>query len=143
MSGFFVKLRGRAAEAQALGVTYLKGLAFVNDSEINWKVVAYTVAGCWLIFAFMLLLGEQLAEFLNPLPILVKGIFGGLVYGYVGSTSGHNVEAIFVYWMLVGLGLSWLLHKSRKRAAIIAFTALLHLVLFALTLFPMMILNGR
>lgn len=92
----------------------------------------------------MLLPGKQLAMFLNPLPIVVKGIFGILVYGYVGSTSGWNLEAIFVYWTLVGLGLSWLLHNTKlKPAVILAFTALLHLVLFALTLFPMMILNGR
>jgi hypothetical protein len=91
----------------------------------------------------MLLLGKQLAVFLNPLPIVVKGILGILVYGYVGSTGGQNLEAIFVYWTLVGLGLSWLLHNSKRRPAIIAFAALLHLVLFALTLFPMMILNGR
>jgi hypothetical protein len=116
----------------------------MNDSQINWRLVAYTVGGCWLIFAFVLLLGEQLALFLNPLPILVKGIFGMLVYGYEGSTSGRNLEAIFVYWTLVGLGLSWLLHnRKRKLASIIAVTALLHLVLFALALFPMMILNGR
>lgn len=116
----------------------------MNDSAINWKAVAYTVGGCWLIFAFMLLLGEHLTVFFNPFPIVVKGIFGMLVYGYQGSTSGRNLEAIFVYWTLVGLGLSWLLHNSkRKPGAIIAFTALLHLVLFALTLFPMMLLFGR
>ena len=116
----------------------------MNDSAINWKPVAYTVGVCWLIFAFMLLLGEQFFVFLNPLPIVVKGIFGMLVFGYEGSTSGRNLEAIFVYWTLVGLGLSLLLHNSkRKPAAIIAFTALLHLVLFALTLFPMMLLFGR
>jgi hypothetical protein len=90
-----------------------------------------------------LLLGEKLAVFLNPFPIIVKGIFGALVFGYVGSTSGRNVEAVFVYWTLVGLGLSWLLHKKLNLAAIIALTAVLHLVLSALTLFPIMIINGR
>jgi hypothetical protein len=95
----------------------------VNNSAINWKLVAYTVGGCWLIFAFMLLLGKQLALFLNPLPLLVKGIFGMLVHGYVGSTSGYNLEAIFVYWTLVGTGLSWLIHNSKcKPATVIAFT---------------------
>ncbi len=92
----------------------------------------------------MLLLGEQLAMFLNPLPIVVKGIFGMLVYGYVGSTGGRNLEAIFVYWTLVGVWLSWRFHNSkRKPAVIIAQTAALHLVFFALALFPMMILGGR
>ena len=91
----------------------------------------------------MLLLGKQLAVFLNPLPILVKGIFGILVYGYIGSTSGRNLEAIFVYWTLVGLGLSWLLHNSKSRPAIIAFAAMLHLLMSGLALFPMMILGGR
>ena len=91
----------------------------------------------------LLLLGKELALFLNPFPIVVKGIFGILVYGYVGSTSGRNVEAVFVYWTLVGLGLSWLLHKKLNLTAIITLTAVLHLVLSALTLFPMMIINGR
>ena len=107
-------------------------------------MVTYVVGGCWLLFAFMFLLGKQLFLFLNPFPLVIKAIFGILVYGYVGSTSGHDVEAIFAYWTLVAIGLSWLLHKiKRKRALIIALTALLHLVLFALTLFPMMIINGR
>ena len=116
----------------------------MNHSKINWKVVTYVVGGCWLIFAFMLLLGKQLVLFLNPFPLLVKAIFGILVYGYVGGTSGHDVEAIFVYWTLVAVGLSWLLHKIKhRRVLIIVLTALLHLVLSALTLFPMMIINGR
>ena len=117
----------------------------MNNSAINWKPVAYTVGVCWLIFAFMLLLGEQLFVFLNPLPLLVKAIFGMLVFGYMGSTGGRTLDytAIFVYWTLVGLGLSWLLHNSNRKSAIIALTALLHLVLSALTLFPMMLLNGR
>ena len=93
----------------------------------------------------MLLLGEQLFVFLNPLPLLVKAIFGMLVFGYMGSSGGRTLDfiAIFVYWTLVGLGLSWLLHNSKRKPAIIALTALLHLVLFALTLFPMMLLVGR
>jgi hypothetical protein len=120
-------------------------LDFVNNSSINWKLVAYTVGACWLIFAFMLLLGDQLLMFLNPLPLLVKAIFGMLVFGYMGSTGGQTLDytAIFVYWTLIGLGLSWLLHNSKHKPAIIALTALLHLVLSALTLFPMMLLNGR
>lgn len=91
-----------------------------------------------------LLLGEQLAVFLNPLPLFVKAIFGILVYGYVGGTGGWNIETIFVYWTLVGLGLSWLFHKIEgKSAMIIAVVAFSHLVLSALTLIPMMLLNGR
>lgn len=117
----------------------------MNDSAINWKVVAYTVGGCWLIFAFMfLLLGKDLAVFLNPFPIVVKGVVGIVIYGYVGSTSGRDVETIFVYWTLVGLALSWLLHKiKRYRPVIFVLAAFLHLVLSALTLFPMMLFNGR
>ena len=115
----------------------------MNDSAINWKLVAYTVGGCWLIFALMLLLGKQLFLFLNPFPILVKGIFGIIIYGYVGGTGGWDTEAIFVYWTLVGLGLSWVFHYSESKTATITFTAMLHLVLFALSVFPMMIFNGR
>ena len=92
----------------------------------------------------LLSLGKELAVFFNPFPIVIKSVFGMLVFGYVGSTSGGNVEAIFIYWTLIGLGLSWVLHKvKRQRAVIIACTVMLHLVLSALTLFPMMIFNGR
>ena len=91
----------------------------------------------------LLLLGEQLAVFLNPFPLFVKAIFGILVYGYVGGTGGWNIEAIFVYWTLVGLGLSWLIHKMDGKSAVIIVFALIHLVLSALTLIPMMLLNGR
>lgn len=123
----------------------MTGKPNLNNSTINWKVLAYTVGVCWLIFALMmLLLGKQLAMFLNPFPIVIKGVFGILVFGYVGSTSGGDIEAIFIYWTLVGLGLSWLFHKiKRQRAVIIACTAMLHLVLAALALFPMMLFNGR
>jgi hypothetical protein len=102
------------------------------------------VGGCWLILALTLSLhGEQLAVFLNPFPLFVKAIFGILVFGYVGSTGGRSIETIFVYWTLVGLGLSWLFHKFERKSAVIIVVALLHLVLSALTLIPMMLLNGR
>jgi hypothetical protein len=91
----------------------------------------------------MLLLGKQLFLFLNPFPIVLEGIIGIVVYGYVGGTGGRNFEAIFIYWTVVGLGLSWLFHKSHERASIITFTAMLHLILLGLSLFPMMLLNGR
>jgi predicted cobalt transporter CbtA len=114
--------------------------AFVNDSAINWRVVARTVGGCWLTFVLMwLLLGEQLAVFLNPVPLFVKAIAGILVYGYVGG----NIAAIFVYWTLVGLVLSWLFHKFDDKSSVVMVFALLHLVVSALMLIPMMFLNGR
>lgn len=90
-----------------------------------------------------LLLGEQLAVFLNPLPLFVKAIFGILVYGYVGGAGGGPIATIFVYWTLIGLGLSWLFHKIESKAATITGVAFLHLALSALTLIPMMLLNGR
>ena len=90
-----------------------------------------------------LLLGEQLALFLSPFPLFVKALFGILVFGYVGGTGGGNMETIFVYWTLVGLGLSWLFHKIEGKSAVIIVFALSHLVLSALTLIPMMLLNGR
>jgi hypothetical protein len=66
------------------------------DSRINWKQVAYAVGGCWLIFALLYLLGISLRLplifYLSPFPIVVKAIFGGLVYGYVGSTSGTTLK---------------------------------------------------
>jgi hypothetical protein len=110
----------------------------------NWRVIASTVGGCWLIFALMLLLlGENLAVFLNPFPLFVKAIFGIVVYGYVGGTGGWTIETIFVYWTLAGLGLSWLFHKLDDKSAVIIVFGLVHLVLSALTLIPMMLLNGR
>ena len=115
-----------------------------QDSAINWRIVVYTIAGCWLIFGLMLvLLGEKLAVFLNPLPILIKAIFGGLIYGYVGGTKGWNAETIFVYWTLVGIGLSWLLHKKINPAVIIIVAAVLHVILSVLSLLPMMLIGGR
>lgn len=89
-----------------------------------------------------LLLGEQLAVFFNPLPLFVKAIFGILVYGYVGGTGGGNIQTIFVYWTLIGLGLSWLFHRIEAKPAMIMVVTFLHLVLSALTLIPMMLLNG-
>lgn len=89
-----------------------------------------------------LLLGEHLAVFLNPLPLFLKAIFGILVYGYVGGVGGENILAIFIYWTVIGLGLSWLFHKIERESALIV-VALLHLVLSALTLVPMMLVNGR
>ena len=90
-----------------------------------------------------LLLGEKLAVFLNPLPLFIKAVFGILVYGYVGGTGGGNIETIFVYWTLVGLGLSWLFHKREGKSVMIIIVVFLHLVLTALTIIPMMLLNGR
>ena len=89
------------------------------------------------------LLGEQLAVFLNPLPLFVKAVFGILVYGYVGGTGGRTIETIFVYWTLIGIGLSWLFHKLESKSTPIIVIFFLHLVLSALTLIPMMLLNGR
>lgn len=115
---------------------------------VNWKLFAYTLGGCWLIFASMfLLLGEQIAMFLNPLPILLKGLAGGLIYGYVGATSGWDVEIIFVYWSVIGLVLACCLHRFERNAvnvmAIIAIAGVVHVGLSALALFPAMLLAGR
>ena len=112
--------------------------------RINWRVVACTVAGCWLVFGLMLFLyGEQLAVFLNPFPLFVKAILGIIFYGYVGGIGGGNIATIFIYWTLVGLGLSWLFHKLERKSSVIIVVALVHLVLSALTLVPMMLFNGR
>lgn len=120
----------------------------VNDSAINWKLVGYTVAGCWIMFALTFLPGKQLGLFLNPLPILLKGLAGIVVYGYVGGFRFFgDVETIFVYWNVVGLLLAWCLHKTKSKPgvliAIITTAAVLHVVLSALALFPTMLLAGR
>lgn len=117
----------------------------MSDSTINWRIVAYTVGGCWLIFGVMLfLLGRDFTLFLNSFPLLVKAIFGIIVFGYVGGTGGGNVETVFIYWTLLGLLLSWLLHMTTsKRVLIISLAAVLHVVLSALALFPMMLIVGR
>lgn len=118
----------------------------VNDSAINWKLVGYTVGGCWIIFALMFLQGRQLGIFLNPLPILLKALVGILVYGYVGGTGGWEVETIFVYWTMLGLSLAWCLHWSKRNSmtgAIILIGVGLHVVLSVLALFPAMLLAGR
>lgn len=85
--------------------------------------------------------------FLNPLPILLKGLAGIIVYGYVGGTSGWDVEIIFVYWSAIGLVLAWCLHRFERNAvtamAIIAVAGVVHVGLSALALFPAMLLAGR
>jgi len=119
----------------------------VNDSAITWRPVGYTVAGCWMVFALMCLAGKQLCLFLNPLPLLIKGIAGIVVYGYVGGTRGWDLEIVFVYWTMIGLILSWCFHKSKRSPrvimTIIAIAAGLHLVLSALAFIPAMLLAGR
>ena len=115
----------------------------MNVSAINWRLVASTVGCCWLVFALMwLLLGGQLAVFLNPLPLFVKAVCGILIYGYVGGIGVGNIATILVYWTLVGLGLSWLFHKLDDKSTVITIFAIVHVVLSALTLIPMMLLNG-
>ena len=102
-----------------------------------------------MIFAVLYLLGLALrvpflALIASPFPIVAKAIFGGLVYGYVGSTRKHDLEAVFVYWTLLGLVLAWLLHKSRRKPTfIIGMIAVVHIVLSVLTFFPMVLLGGR
>jgi len=92
----------------------------------------------------MCLMGGTFAVFFNPIPIVVKGMVGGAIYGYVGSTSGHNPEAIFVYWTVFGLLLSWCLRKTTsKRVLIIIVAAVLHFVASAIALFPAMLMGGR
>ena len=120
----------------------------VNDSAINWKLVGYTLAGCWVMFALTFLPGKQLGLFLNPLPILLKGLAGIVVFGYVGGFRFFgDVETIFVYWTVIGLLLAWCLHKGQRTpglvVVIITVTAVLHVVLSALALFPTMLLAGR
>ena len=119
-----------------------------NDSGTNWRIVGYTVGGCWLIFASMfLLLGKQIAMFLNPLPILLNALAGMLIYGHVGGTSGGDVEIIFVYWSVIGLVLAWCLHRFERNvvtvSTITGVTAVVHVGLSALALFPNMLLAGR
>ena len=117
-----------------------------NDSTINWKLVGYTVGGCWMIFAFMFLPGKKIGLFLNPLPIVLKGLTAIIVYGYVGGIRGE-VEIVFVYWSVMGLLLAWCLHKSKRNPltviAIIAIAGGLHVFLSTLALFPAMIIAGR
>ena len=119
----------------------------VNDSPINWKLVGYSLAGCWMMFALPFLLGRQMAMFLNPLPILLKGLAGIVVYGYMGGIRIGDLETIFLYWNVIGLLLAWCLHKSKGKPstviAIISIAAVLHIVLSALALFPAMLLAGR
>ena len=117
----------------------------MNDSSINWRMVIYSVGSCWLIFGLMLvLLGRSFTLFLNPLPLLVKAIFGMIVFGYVGGTGGWEIETVFVYWTLFGLSLAWLFHQFRSnREWIIVGAAMLHVILAALSLVPMMLIGGR
>ena len=121
--------------------------AGAHDSAINWKLVGYTVSGCWIIFALMFLEGKTLGVFLNPLPILLKGLVGIIVFGYVGGIGGGDVETIFVYWNVIGLLLAWCFHKTKRNAetvsAIITTAVLVHVVLSALAFFPAMLLAGR
>ena len=120
----------------------------VNDSAIDGKLIAYPVIGCWMIFAStFLLLGKQIGLFLNPLPILLKGLAAIIVYGYVGGIRVGDVETIFVYWSVIGLLLAWCLHKTKRNPStvitIIAVAGGLHVILSVLALFPAMLLGGR
>ena len=96
-----------------------------------------------MVFALMCLGGKTLCLFLNPLPLLLKGIAGIVVYGYVGGTRGWNLETIFLYWTVLGLTLSWCFHKSERSSLIIAIAAGVHLVLSVLAFIPAMLLAGR
>lgn len=117
--------------------------ARVNDSAIDWKLVCYTVASCWSIFFLTYLEGKTLTLFLNPLPIVVKGLVGGLIYGYVGATSGWDLETVFFYWTVLGLLLSWFIHKTKSRTLPIMIFAFVHIVLSVLAFFPAMLMGGR
>lgn len=124
-----------------------KNKATEQTDGINWKLVAYTVGGCWVAFALTFLQGKKLGVFLNPLPIFIKSLAGIIILGYVGGTSGWEVETIFVYWNLLGLLLAWCLHKSNRKPmtviTIVAIAGVIHLVLSALALFPTMFFAGR
>ena len=113
--------------------------------KVNWKLVGYTVGGCWIVFALTFVQGKKIGMFLNPLPILLKSLVGIIVYGYVGGTR-WAVETIFVYWTVIGLLLAWFLHLSKHKPAtitIITVAGMLHVVLSVLALFPAMLLAGR
>jgi hypothetical protein len=115
--------------------------------KVNWKLVAYTVGGCWLVFAFLFLPGKQIGLFLNPFPIVLKGLIGGAIYGYVGAAGGRDIETIFVYWTMLGLVLAWCLHKFQRNpvnvTAIIAVAGVVHVGLTVLAFFPAMLIAGR
>jgi hypothetical protein len=115
---------------------------------MNWKLVGYTLAGCWMMCALTFLPGKQIGLFLNPLPILLKGLAGIVVFGYVGGFRFFgDVGTIFVYWNVIGLLLAWSLHKTQHIPGavnvIVTVAAVLHVVLSALALFPTMLLAGR
>jgi hypothetical protein len=115
--------------------------------KVNWKLVAYTVGGCWVIFAFLFLPGKQFGLFLNPFPIVLKALVGGLIFGYVGAAGGRDIETIFLYWTLMGLMLAWCLHKFKRNpvnvTAIIGVAGVVHVVVSVLALFPAMLIAGR
>jgi hypothetical protein len=115
----------------------------VDDSAIDWKLVSYTVGSCWSIFFLTYLGGMTLTLFLNPLPIVLKGLAGGLIYGYVGATSGWDLETIFFYWTVLGLLLSWCIHKTKRKTLPIMIFTFVHIGLSVLALFPAMLMNGR
>ena len=115
----------------------------VNDSGIDGKLVSFTVGGCWMIFAIMCMAGKNICLFLNPLPLVLKGLTGIVVYGYVGGIGGGDLETVFVYWTVIGLFLSWCFHKTNRWWTIIAIAAVVQLVLSGLALFPAMLLAGR
>ena len=115
----------------------------VDYSAIDWKLVSCTVGSCWSIFFLTYLGGMTLTLFLNPLPIVLKGLAGGLIYGYVGATSGWDLETIFFYWTVLGLLLSWSIHKTKRKTLPIMIFTFVHIGLSVLALFPAMLMNGR
>src|SRR5262245_35386212 len=97
----------------ALAISRRSGGAVIIDSvPIDWKTVACTVGGCWMIFGLTGFLGS--AVHVAPVALLIATVLCMVLDVNLGP--GHELEIIFVYWTLVGVWLSWRMHKTHRPA---------------------------
>jgi len=124
--------------ASALAVSRRAGGTVILDSQwIDWKAVAYTVGGCWMICGLTGILGS--APHVAPVAILVAAVVDWVLG--LGLGSGHEFEIIFVYWTLVGVWLSWRMHTGNRFAhEVIGQGVVLHIVVNLVAWLPTAIL---
>jgi len=113
------------------------GAVIIDGAPIDWKAVAWTVGGCWMIFGLTVLLGS--AVHVAPVALLVAGLSCwvlGISFG-----PGHELEIIFVYWTLVGVWLCWRMHRTNRPAIdVVSHGLILHLVVNLVAWLPTAIL---
>ena len=124
----------RGVLANALTVSRRPGgTVSIDSAPIDWNTVAWTVGGCWMIFGLTGFLGS--AVHVAPVALLIATVLCMVLD--VNPGPGHELEIIFVYWTLVGVWLSWRMHKTDRPAIdVISRGLILHLVVNIVAWFP-------